>query len=207
MDRFRRPFIIPTVIESNRISRIVVAAVAAGVILLLGGCGPAARVDLFQPQLAGLQAHLHIQSERAFWSSDERVERMLVEFPPPGASTGHPLFFLLYLRWPAGQNKPEVGGNQGPAVRGFLIQTRGRFAGLAQVVDGTLKVHRPFGAPETRRRFVFDLHCEDGSRLVGTVVTEHDDAVLKVFETRRRPADVANLGPAAATSTAPADAS
>ena len=171
----------------------VIALTFSSVLVL--GCGPPARLDLYQPQLAGLQAHLHLQSERAFWSSDAQVERLVVEFPPPGASTGRPHFYLLYLRWPAGQQQPAVAVDQKPSVRGFLIQTRGRFAGLAEVVGGTMTVERAVRTPEAVRRLTFDLRCEDGSQLVGTIEAQRDDMMLTNFERRSRAADVANLDP------------
>lgn len=76
----------------------------------LSGCAPEAKskLDLLQPQLIGRQQKILLASDRAYWSSAASMERLLVEFPLPGATTGHPTF-LLYLRVPAGAVRPAVG--------------------------------------------------------------------------------------------------
>jgi len=166
-------------------------------LILVAGCGPAARLELMQPQLTGLQAHLSLRSERAFWAPGKKMERLLVEFPPPGASTGRPFFFLLYLQWSRGLDRPGVGQGPHAEARGFLIQTRGRLAGLAAIVEGSLTVRGRSDSPGAKRYLEFDLRCEDGSHLVGRVEARREDWVLKDFETRRRPVDVANLAASA----------
>jgi hypothetical protein len=94
---------------------------------------------------------------------------------------------------PAGEPAPEVAG-EGPAcVRGFLIQTRGEFAGLATVTGGEVGVHGSSQEPGAKRRVTFDLRCEDGTRLTGSVRARRDDWRLRRFETQRRPADVEAL--------------
>jgi len=172
----------------------------------VGGCGSYAKLDLVQPQLVGPQSHVQLRSERVFWSPADGVERLLVEFPPPGASTGLPRMYLLYLRWPVGQQSPAVGQGGQAAAKGFLIQTRGRLAGLALIVGGQLTVQGTSDAPKARRRLTFDLLCEDGSRLMGRVDAQRDDGMLREFETRRRPVDVDKLtaaSPTTASSAAP----
>ena len=148
-----------------------------------------AELHLIQPQLAGWQRHMHLVSERTCWSPGDRVDRVLAEFPLPGASTGRPTF-LLYLRLPAGELEPTVGAKTGATVRGFFIQTRGVFAGLAGVVGGTIKVRGTSQGRGATRRIEFELTCEEGSRLVGEAFARRDDYHIAHFETHRRPVDV-----------------
>ena len=143
---------------------------------------------------------------------------MLIEFPLPGASTGRPTF-LLYLRVPAGVVEPALcaatapadtgAGNHAaskptdapaasrpagptakPMARGFFIQTRGDFAGLALVTGGTIGVKGKSTAPDATRELRLELTFEDGSRITGQATARRDDWYLKKFETRERPADV-----------------
>jgi len=118
--------------------------------MVAGGCGPAASLDLIQPHLSGWQQHLHLTAETAWWSPGEKDDRLLVEFPPPGATTGRPLV-LLYLRWPAGQSEPTVAA-AGPAARGFFIQVRGQYAGLSTVVGGSIVVQGRTESPGATRK-------------------------------------------------------
>jgi hypothetical protein len=156
-----------------------------------GGCGPAATLDLIQPHLSGWQQHLHLTAESAWWSPGEKDDRLLIEFPPPGATTGRPLV-LLYMRWPAGQSEPAVAA-AGPSARGFFIQIRGQYAGLSTVVGGSLVVQGYSQSPSATRKMKIDLRCEDGSSLIGTFAARRNDRLLTVFETERRPADVRML--------------
>lgn len=146
------------------------------------------------------------------------MDRILIEFPLPGASTGRPTF-LLYLRIPAGKLEPAfctatapaapAPGNSGttrpngnPAAnqssasvdksmaRGFFIQTRGDFAGLALVTGGTIGVKGKSMTLEATRELSIDLAFEDGSRITGKATARRDDWYVKKFETRERPADV-----------------
>ena len=187
---------------NHRFFRCSLLTVGVIAVLLLGGCGPPAKLDLFQPRLSGFQQNLNLRSERACWSPGDQADRVLVEFPPTGASTGRRNLFLLYFRVPKGQDTPLVGGGPKPYVRGFFIQTRGRYAGLVTVVSGTMAVHGSTSGPNAHRRFEFELICEDGARLVGEVDAKRDDVVLKQFETYRRPVDVQNLISGASTKSA-----
>jgi len=159
------------------------------------GCGPSAELHLIQPRLAGWQRHMRLVSEQACWSPGDRVDRVLAEFPLPGAATGRPTF-LLYLRLPAGEAEPTVAAKTGATVRGFFIQTRGVFAGLAGVVDGKVRVRGTARGRDATRRIEFELVCEEGSRLVGQMLARRDDYHLEHFETHRRPVDVDALASA-----------
>jgi len=159
------------------------------------GCGPSAELHLIQPRLAGWQRHMRLVSEQTFWSPGDRVDHVLAEFPLPGAATGRPTF-LLYLRLPAGEAEPTVAAKTGATVRGFFIQTRGVFAGLAGVVDGKVRVRGTARGRDATRRIEFELVCEEGSRLVGQMLARRDDYHLEHFETHRRPVDVDALASA-----------
>ncbi len=156
------------------------------------GCGPSANLHLVQPSLPGWQQHLSLKAERAVWSPGDKVERVLVEFPPPGASTGRPLV-ILYLRLPAGVEKPAVAAKTGPCAKGFFIQTRGEYAGLSGVIGGTIEVKGRSVSRGATRKIEFDLKAEDGSLLVGTIDARRDDWALHQFETKQRPVDVQML--------------
>jgi len=166
----------------------------------LAGCGPSAELHLIQPQLAGWQRHMRLVSEETCWSPGDRVDRLLAEFPLPGASTGRPTF-LLYLRLPAGEPEPNVGAKTGDTVRGFFIQTRGVFAGLAEIVGGKIKVQGAAQGKGATRRIEFELVCEEGSRLTGQALARRNDYHIEHFETHRRPVDVDALVSRRATTT------
>jgi len=158
----------------------------------LVGCGPSSELHVVQLQLDGFQRHMRLMSEQVFWATGEKVDRVLAEFPLPGATTGRPTF-LLYLRLPAGESEPTVCAQVGETARGFFIQTRGVFAGLAGIVSGKIRVHGTSKAKRAIRRITFELACEEGTRLEGCILARRDDYVINHFETRRRPVDIQNL--------------
>lgn len=160
---------------------------------LLTGCGPRGNVHLYQPQLSGCQQLMHLTTERAYWAADNGVTRILAEFPLPGASTGDPTY-LLYLRLPSGEGPATVNPKPSTAgARGFFIQIRGDYAGLAFVIGGELSMNGTGTARDALRTIEFELRCEEGSRLRGKVVATHDTYRLCKFEEDRRPADVRAL--------------
>jgi hypothetical protein len=198
--------------------RVLWSLLLGGGLALPTGCGPATNLQLVQPQLAGRQQSVQLHSDRAFWSPGGPVDRALIEFPLPGASTGRPTF-LLYLRLPVGTadpwvctatapadpasghgaaSKPDAGpatrrpsnAHAGPMARGFFIQTRGDFAGLALITGGTIRINGRSNAPQATRELQIELTCEDGSRITGRAVARRDDWYVKKFETREHPADV-----------------
>ena len=158
----------------------------------LAGCGPSSKLHLIQPQLAGWQRHMRLVSEQVYWAPGDRFDRVLAEFPLPGAATGRATF-LLYLRMPAGESEPSVGAETGVTARGFFIQTRGVFAGLASVVGGHVQVRGTARGRGATRRIAFELVCEEGSRLDGQILARRDDYHIEQFETHRRPIDVEAL--------------
>ncbi len=196
----------------------VLSLMVAGGLTSLSGCGPAAELQLVQPQLAGRQQSVQLHSDRAYWSPGGQVDRVLIELPLPGASTGRPTF-LLYLRIPAGVVEPafctvtapattgvQNGSDTKPAdappgsrssiaggknaARGFFIQTRGDYAGLALITGGTIGVRGESTAAKAVRELRLELVCEDGSRIAGRLTARRDDWSLRRFEARERPADV-----------------
>ncbi len=162
-------------------------------VALIGGCAPAARVSLVQPQLTGLQHNLQLESDEVYWARSGAVNRMLAEFPLPGARTGRPTY-LLYLRWPAGAKSASATAKaRKDRLRGFMIQTRGTYAGLVHVTEGQITVRGASQSADGKRRILLDLKCEDGSEVEGAVTASHDDYFVSYFETHRRPADVQAL--------------
>jgi len=158
-------------------------------LMAMTGCGPVSTVHLLQPHLSGWQRHLHLVAENASWSPGDRVDRVLVEYPPPGAATGRPLV-ILYLRLPTGVPEPTVAASTGPTARGFFIQTRGEYAGLSTVIGGRMIVKGSSVSLGATRQVALELKCEDGSALVGTIEARRNDWLLRQFETQRRPVDV-----------------
>ena len=165
------------------------------------GCGPPADVLLFQPKLPQRQKYIHIQSEETYWTNDAGSLRILAEFPLPGATTGKPTY-LLYLRLPHNQIEQENAGEGQSTVRGFLIQTRGKYSGLASIIGGKVTVKGKSQASNATRRLTIDLHCEDGTQITGRLRAGRNDWHMKQFETRRRPADVRALADQPATTPA-----
>lgn len=169
--------------------------------VVLIGCGPAAEVRLHQPHLTGRQRDLLLTSNQVHWASEQDVERVLAEFPLPGAATGQPIY-VLYLRLPAGIEEPTVADAEGTTVRGFLIQTRGEYAGRSPIAGGMVQVAGTSQARGATRQLEIDLTCDDGTRIGGRLRARRDDYRVRHFETHRRSADVQAVTqppPAAAT--------
>ena len=170
-------------------------------LLALAGCGPAADVRLFQPQYVGAERDIHLQSEHVCWAPEAGEVRVLAEFPLPGAVSGRPTY-LLYLRMPAGHTgAPAAEGQQ--RIRGFLIQTQGRNAGLETVREGQASVKGRSNAPDAVRELRVDLVFEQNTRLSGRLTAKRNDRYLRTFETRRRPLDVQALKSPPASAAAP----
>lgn len=164
--------------------------VALAVAAILHGCTPAiSDVRLIQPHMDRWQRDLQLRTELAFWSTDAKTERILAEFPLPGATTGTPMY-LLYLRIAAGQPSEVLADLPSSPPRGFLIQVRGNHAGLALITAGTVQVEKGSQFSEAVRRLRVDLRCEDGTRLTGVLAAQRDDWQLTYFEKHRRPADM-----------------
>ena len=179
------------VLTSRTAGRFVLLGLALG---LACGCQPAASVRLLQPQLQGWQRELELQSDEVRWAGagEAEVERFLAELPLPGARTGRPTY-LLYLRLPAGRPTVSFAPGSPDPGRGFFIQTRGEYAGLARLAGGTVEVRDSSRAENAKRRLKLDLALDDGSRIVGEVQATRDEYLVSRFETRRRPADVKAL--------------
>jgi len=160
--------------------------------LLTIGCGPPAELHLIQPHLPVWQKHIHLSSQDAYWSPGEQMDRVLLEFPLPGATSGRPTY-ILYLRLPSGIEEPTVAENPSPTARGFLIQTRGDYAGLALITKGKIKVKGTSKSSKAKRKLEFEFDCEDGSRLLGKAQAKRNDWYIQRFETQRRAADVEAL--------------
>lgn len=160
--------------------------------LALPGCAPATRVTMFQPAIQGRQRQLQLVSEQARWAPGKPEDRLVVEFPLPGADTGEPMY-LLYLRWPNGATGPLAVDGSAAAPRGFLIQTRGQYAGLACVVGGSIEVLGRSLARGASRELSLNLMYEDGTCLAGRVRAVRDDYYVRCFEIDRHPADIQAL--------------
>ena len=146
-------------------------------ILLFSGCRPSASVELIQLQYRGPEERLSLASNEVHWAPDGGVERYLAEFPLPGAVTGKPAY-LLYLRVASPASSP---GSDDCPVRGFIIQTRGEHAGLETVVGGEISIEGTSLAGRAMRRLEFDLQCEQGTRIRGTLGARRDDGYLLAF--------------------------
>jgi hypothetical protein len=173
------------------------SVLASGLFLLVGfsvGCQSTGNVWLVQPRLTGWQREVKLQSEQVRWAraGGEDIERVLAEFPLPGARTGRPTY-LLYLRMPAGTAQVSFEPGASPHGRAFLIQTRGEFAGLARAVGGSVELRGKSSADQIKRHYRLDLRFEDDSHVVGEVEAVRDDYFVSRFETKRRPGDVATL--------------
>lgn len=157
---------------------------------MVGCVRPDGDIRLIQPHLTGWESEVNLLSRQVYWSTDGVTDRLLAEFPLPGAMTGAPTY-LLYLRWPSGER--QVGAGHDAALRGFFIQTRGRHAGLALVTGGSMTVRGSSQKPGATRGVELDLACEEGSGLRGRLRARRDDWTLERFETHRYPTDVQAL--------------
>lgn len=176
-------------------ARISMFVAGAGLLAASLGCqSPAGSVQLTQPQLQGWQRELRLQCSQIRWAGagDARLERFVAEFPLPGAMSGRPTY-LLYLRLPAGESNVSFAADASPGGRGFFVQTRGEYAGLAQLAGGTVKVRGTSKSAGATRRLRLDLVLDDGSRLTGQVEASRDEYFVSRFENRRHPADVQAL--------------
>lgn len=164
-----------------------------GLMVAASGCAPAGRMMLGQSHLAGYQHQVQLESDHVYWSASDETCRVLAEFPLPGARTGHPTY-LLYLRMPAAAKTASLAAvADSDQACGFLIQTRGEYAGLTRIVDGNVEVRAPLVPGTSKRRIRIDAKCEDGTQLAGEFNATHDDYQVGHFENRQRPADVQNL--------------
>ena len=161
-------------------------------LLILVGCGPAADVRVFQPQYSGAEQNIHLQSERVFWAPEHGLVRVLAEFPLPGAVSGRPTY-LLYLRMPVGGSGDALAAGGEQQIRGFLIQTQGRNAGLETVREGKVSVKGKSEAPDAVRQLQVDLSFEHNTLLSGRLTARRNDRYLSTFETRLHPLDVQAL--------------
>jgi hypothetical protein len=158
----------------------------------LAGCGPAAQVRLFQPEYAGAEQDIQLISDHACWAPEQGIERILVEFPLPGAVSGRPTY-LLYLRIPVVRpGEPAVPDKAHP-IRGFLVQTQGRNAGLETLASGKVLMTGRSSAPESKRELQVELTFEHNTILSGRLTARRDDQHIRLFETRQHPADVKAL--------------
>lgn len=165
-----------------------VGAVTAGLI----GCGPAAQVRLFQPQYAGAEQDIRLQTNLVRWAPGDGMARFLAEFPLPGAVSGRPTY-LLYLRVPM-DLPPETQPAEGTqGVCGFLIQTQGRNAGLETLTAARVSIKGKSLASDASRELQVELTFEGSTTLTGRLKARRDDRYLKNFESRRRPSDVQAL--------------
>ncbi|UCD28549.1 MAG: hypothetical protein JSV03_15945, partial [Planctomycetota bacterium] len=180
----------------SQASRYSCQLVAAAVLCSYGamsiGCGPRGDIHLTQPYLPEWQRDVHLQSEQVYWAAGKYVERILAEFPLPGATTGKPNY-LFYLRFPVGEKKPMVAARKWPTMCGFIIQIRGEYAGLASITGGKAVIRGTSQATNATRQLNIELNCEDGSKIVGRLRAKRDDWYVTKFENRRRPADVQAL--------------
>ncbi len=170
----------------------------AGFLALLGaaiaacsaGCGPHARLELYQPPREGRQQLLQLESFWAhFASDDETADRLLLAWPLPGSTVGQKQY-LLYMRLPRGGGDFGVGPDAGEDSRavGFLIQRAGRLAGLTGVTRGRIDLS---GGAKLRTGQLH-LKCADGTELEGTFRAERSDLTVTFFE-EDHSGDVASL--------------
>jgi hypothetical protein len=153
---------------------------------------------MVQPQLTGWQREVRLNTEDVKWARADGVDRVLAEFPLPGAQTGRPTY-LLYLRASSGvktahlDSKADGKAGTNTQGQGFMIQTRGEYAGLARLSNGTLRMHGPSLLNARKQRIEVDVTCEDGTRMIGDLTATRDDYLVSRFETKQRPADVQAL--------------
>jgi hypothetical protein len=155
-----------------------------------GGCGPYARVEMYQPRQDGSEQLLELESPWAeFAVGASEGDRLLLAWPLPGSRFG-PKQYLLYLRFPAGGGEFGAGSDAGAAgeAAGFLIQRAGRLAGLTAVTRGRLAIT---GAPKTRTGQLY-LKCADGTEIRGAFRAARSDLAVQFFEDDHR-ADVTSL--------------
>lgn len=167
----------------------------AGLLLgLMLGCQAKDNVWLVQPRLEGWQRELKLGSEQVRWAAagEDGVERVVAEFPLPGARTGRPTF-VLYLRLPAGVEQVSFDPDAAGQGRGFLLQTRGEYAGLARATSGSVNRQASSSSGDPTRRYRIDLVFEDDSHFVGEITATRDDYTVSRFERLRHPGDVARL--------------
>jgi hypothetical protein len=164
----------------------------------LAGCGPSASVHLIQQHLRGAERVMRLTTHQAHWGGADGVERVLAEFPLPGARRGEAVY-LLYVRLPAGAAEVIVGPAandataDSPRAKGFFIQTRGDHAGLAAMSQGRIEVAGSGQGRQSARTLKLELTLEDGTRIHGQVRAVRDPWHVEQFEKTRRPADVAAL--------------
>lgn len=159
------------------------------------GCGsaPAARLDVTQPQLEGMQRAMGLHSEWAhFDDGDGDARRLLLAFPLPGAWGGTQQF-VLYVRLSPDAETAEIGEPfDVERVAGFFIQRRGAAAGLAEFAAGRITVSGVAFGGQRWRQGTIELEAGDGTKLRGRFRAERSARRLRDFE-EQHAADVAAL--------------
>lgn len=169
----------------------ILAGLACAAVMVCGaGCQPSTRLTLVQPKVTGRQRQLDLATEQGWFAIDGRTERLLVQLPLPGATSGRPTF-LLYLRV-----TPAMTGASGRAAReprrvtGFFIQTHGEMAGKINVTAAQVT---PRSVSRSSHRAEIDVTFNDGSTVRGKVLARRSDRTLHDFETQRYAGDVENV--------------
>jgi hypothetical protein len=168
---------------------------AAGVLALLsgcllGGCSRRADVVLHQPFAPPSQQHLRLEGGWAFAATGIEGCRCLLDFPLPGAADG-PRDFHIYMVLPVAEGELVVAPDRPDGVRGFLIQEVGQLGGKTELASGTIQWRPVFLQPRLRR-LDLDVHCADGTSIVGGAHVQIDERGLRKFE-REFATDIRNL--------------
>jgi len=156
-------------------------------LVAVAGCAQRASMVVVQPNLTGPQHELHLASNGTHWVEGEQAGRILVEFPLPGAVSGKSTY-LLYIRLPQVADSKKKDRDMKPC--GFFIQTRGAYAGLAGIADGTVSIRRRH---KNSCKLTLDVVCDDQTHIEGEVDAKEDEHSVEVFEKQSRPADVQQL--------------
>ncbi len=170
-------------------SYVTISALIA-VMLFTSGCAqPEARLRLHD-QADTQQQPINLISQWAYSASSastSNLTRILLQWPLPGSHMGQKEY-VVYLQVPQIPGEYAVGESiEGTFwVSGFFIQYQGRNPGLTPAVDGKITIdgNQPLQGS-------LDLHCADGTEIVGSFLTRNDADNVTVFEQDHR-ADIAD---------------
>lgn len=172
-----------------RLTLIVLATVLA---ILSAGCGPQAKLVLIQPNAPQAQQVLRLTSDWAFSDTADGRQQLLLDFPLPQSVAG-PRDFRVFLAVPERAGVTTIDLEHLDAARGFLIQEVGRLRGKTVFSGGTVELKAPsLGSSEWT--VIVDVHCEDGTRVVGKAKLRPEKQELNTFRTAHA-ADIQLLSP------------
>ncbi|MEE8169353.1 MAG: hypothetical protein V3T70_02285 [Phycisphaerae bacterium] len=168
--------------------------------IFASGCAGFADFNVAHPELAAAEHGYRSTSDRAYFDADDAAAAYVVDLPLPGSVQGR--HQRLYLRLDDRFGDHEIGQTltTGGFAAGFLVQPRGRRAGMTELVAGSVTIEPVGFSGDQKRRGNAVLTCSDGTTLTGRFLAERKPRIVREVES-----DSTAVQQLIAASTPPAD--